>query len=55
MANLCYLIQLILSKNSFIFNNTHGSGMGTRMGPSYANLVKGKLECEFLQTQDKIP
>ena len=29
--------------------------MGTRMTPSYANLFMGKLEREFLQTQDKVP
>ena len=47
-------------KNSFVFNKTnylqtHGTAMGTRMAPSYANLFMGKLEREFLQTQDKIP
>ena len=29
--------------------------MGTLMAPSYANLFVGKLEQEFLQTQNKVP
>ena len=59
-ADLCHLLQLILSTNSFIFNNIHhlrihGTPMHTCMAPSYANLFMGKLEHEFLWTQDKIP
>ena len=59
-ADLCELIRLVLTKNSFVFNKTnylqiHGTAMGTRMAPSYANLFMGKLEREFLRTQDKIP
>ena len=58
-ADLCELIRLVLTKNSFVFNKTnylqiHGTAMGTRMAPSYANLFMGKLEREFLRTQDKI-
>ena len=59
-TDVCQPIQLVLTKNSFIFNETnylqvHGTAMGTGMAPSYANLFMGKLELEFLQTQDKIP
>ena len=59
-TDLCRLIRLVLTKNSFIFNETnylqlHGTAMGTRMAPSYATLLMGKLEREFLQTKDKIP
>ena len=32
----------------------HGTALRTCMAPSYANLFMGKLEREFLQTQDKI-
>ena len=58
--NLCHLIKLILSTNSFTFNKEYylqvlGTAMGTCMAPSYANLFMGKLEREFLQTQDKVP
>ena len=60
MSDLCDPIRLVLTKNSFVFNRknylqTHGMAMGTRMAPSYANLSIGKLEREFLRTQDKIP
>ena len=60
MADLCELIRLVLTKNLFVFNKMnylqiHGTAMGTRMAPSHANLFMGKLKCEFLRTQDKIP
>ena len=59
-TDLCQLIRLVLTKNSFVFNETnylqfHGTVMATRMAPSYANLFMRKLEREFLQTQDRIP
>ena len=46
--------------NCFLFNENyylqvHGTAMGTRMAPSYANLFMGKLEREFLLTQDLKP
>ena len=50
-----------LTKNLFvlmkriIYLQVHGTAMGTRMAPSYANLFMGKLERKFLQTQNKIP
>ena len=57
-ADLCQLIQLVLSNNSFVFNNVNysqvlGTALETRMAPSYPNLFIGKLEWEFLQTPDK--
>ena len=59
-ADVCQLIRFILSMNAFNFNNKyylqiHGTAMGTRMAPSYANLFMGKLEREFLQTQNILP
>ena len=59
-ADICHLIQLILSMNLFVFNEKyylqiHGTAMGTRMAPSYANLFLGKLERKFLATQNRIP
>ena len=33
----------------------HGTAMGTHMAPYYANLFMGKLELEFLLTQDLKP
>ena len=59
-ADLCHLIRLILTMNSFSFNGNyylqiHGTAMGTRMAPSFANLFMGKLEREFLLTQDVKP
>ena len=59
-ADLCRLIKLILSTNSFTFNEeyylqVYGTAMGTRMAPSYANLFMGKLEQQFLCTQERVP
>ena len=58
-ADLCQPIRLVLTKNSFVFNQAnylqiHSTAMGTRMAQSSANLFMGKLELEFLQTQDKV-
>ena len=58
--NFCHLMKLILSTNAFTFNKEYylqvlGTAMGTCMVPSYANLFMGKLEREFLRTQDKVP
>ena len=46
--------------NSFVFNleyflQVQGTAIGTRMTPYYANLFIGKLELEFLQTEDIEP
>ena len=56
-ADLCHLMWLISSMNSFTCNQRYyleiqSSAMGTHMDPSYASLVMGKLEQEFLQTQN---
>ena len=47
--NICDLIRMVLTMNNFSFNNEdylqkHGTAMGTRMTPSYANLFMGKFE-----------
>ena len=47
------LIELILTKNNFSFDQEHylqlhGTAMGTRMAPSYANLFMGHLEERLL-------
>ena len=59
-ADLCHLVQLILTMNCFLFNENHylevhRTAISTRMAPSYANLFMGKLEREFLLTQDLKP
>ena len=46
---ICDLICIILTMNNFTFNSKyylqkHGTAMGTRMAPSYANLFLGKFE-----------
>ena len=59
-ADLCHLVRLILTMNSFSFNGNyylqiHVTAMGTLMPPSFANLFLGKLEREFLLTQNTKP
>ena len=59
-ANICHLIRLILTMNSFSFNGNyylqiHGTAMDTQMVPSFTNLFVERLECEFLLTQDVKP
>ena len=59
-TDLCHLMRLVLTRNAFTFNGEfflqqHGTAMGTRMAPSYANLFMGKLDREFLQIQDPQP
>ena len=54
--DLCELIELILRRNAFIFDDQcylqiHGTAMGTRMAPSYANLFMADFEERFLATQ----
>ena len=50
---LCDLICMILTMSNFSFNSkhylqTHGTAMGTRMAPSYANLLLPKFETDAL-------
>ena len=52
--DLIHLIELILTRNSFIFGEDHylqlrGTAMGTVMAPSYANLFMGSLETTLLE------
>ena len=48
-GTLCDLIRMILTMNNFSFNDNHylqihGTAMGTKMAPSYANLFLGYFE-----------
>ena len=50
---ICDLIRIILTMNNFTFNSKHylqkhGTAMGTKMAPSYANLFLGKFEHDAL-------
>ena len=50
---LCDLIRMILTMNNFTFHDRHylqihGTAMGTRMAPSYANLFLAKFETDAL-------
>ena len=52
----CSLIEVILTNNVFGFNNkcyhqVHGTAMGTKMAPAYANLFMSRWEQRFLNTQ----
>ena len=47
--SICDLIRMILTMNNFEFENNyylqlHGTAMGTKMAPAYANLFMGDLE-----------
>ena len=51
---ICDLINIILQNNNFEFDGQfflqkHGTAMGTRMAPSYANLFMGSLEATALE------
>ena len=51
--SICDLIRMILTMNNFEFENNHylqlhGTAMGTKMAPAYANLFKGDLEQKIL-------
>ena len=53
-TKLCDLIRMILNFNNFTFNNNHylqihGTAMGTKMAPSYANLFLGYFEAKALE------
>ena len=50
---LCDLIRMILTMNNFTFNDKHylqihGTAMGTRMVPYYANLLLAKFDRRFV-------
>ena len=52
-STLCDLIRMILTMNNFCFNNNHylqihGTAMGTKMAPSFANLFLGRFETSAL-------
>ena len=58
--DLCSLIEVILTNNVFGFNNkcyhqVHGTAMGTKMAPAYANLFMSRWEQRFLDTQTTKP
>ena len=58
--NICDLIRMILTMNNFSFNNEHylqkhGTAMGTRMAPSYANLFMGKFEQQAIDNSSLKP
>ena len=49
-----YLIRMILTMNNFCFNDNHylqihGTAMGKKMAPSYANLFLGYFEANALE------
>ena len=51
--SICDLIRMILTMNNFEFENDyylqlHGTAMGTKMAPAYANLFMGDLEKKLL-------
>ena len=52
-GTLCDLIRMILTMNNFSFNDNHylqihGTAMGTKMAPSFANLFLGHFEANAL-------
>ena len=53
IETLCDLIRMIVTMNTFEFNNTfyiqtHGTAMGTHVAPSYANLFLAKFDTDAL-------
>ena len=47
--SICDLLRMILTTKNFVFNDEHfiqqhGTAMGTRMAPAYANLFMGEFE-----------
>ena len=59
-SGLAELISKILNKNAFIFEEqhylqVHGTAMGTRMAPSYANLFMAQLERKLLDNASMKP
>ena len=57
---ICDLIRMILTMNSFIFNDEHfiqnnGTAMGTKMAPAFANLFMGDFERKALDNSPDKP
>ena len=53
-GTLCHLIRMILTMNNFSFNDNHylqihGTAMGTKMAPSYANLFLSYFDANALE------
>ena len=53
-VTLCDLIRMVLTMNNFTFNDAHylqvhGTAMGTKMAPSFANLFPGLFEANALK------
>ena len=58
--DLIHVMKYILTKNNFVFEREHylqiqGTAMGTRMAPSYANILMGDLERKILDKVGKKP
>ena len=54
------LLEMVLSKNNFNFNNEHylqvgGTAMGTKLAPSYANIFMDYFERTFVYTYEVQP
>ena len=59
-ASIVKLLELVLSKNNFDFNNKHylqvgGTAMGTRVAPSFANLFMAEFEEKHVYTYPTKP
>ena len=57
---LVTMLTMVLKKNNFTFNGDHylqinGTAMGTKMAPSYANILMGKLEKQLLESSIERP
>ena len=54
------LLEIVLKNNTFEFNDLyfkqiHGTAMGTKLAPAYANTFMGHLENQFLQNEPHKP
>ena len=57
---ICRLDNLVLTKNYFSFNKKlhrqiHGTAVGTRMAPSYANIFMKYVETQLIDASPKKP
>ena len=60
IQDILQMLRIILYCNNFTFNNRHylqisGVSMGTKVAPTYANLVLSVIEDEFLSSCVKLP